>query len=211
MPSKTVADIVREIRAAAYIQNADTPESVIAFAARIEAAAKRERATLEDALSHCREYAEKIERENEEGETRLDAEEIIATVDNEFAGIRPERAPGNAAALREALERAIDAIQAMVVLYDEEHTAAVKTGATWGRSDISAINAIVEQARVALSAPARNCDAIPADEMSRAFKHANCDQYENSSEDPRTCCEGRCVECIVKWMLKEHKEGDEEE
>ena len=69
-----------------------------------------------------------------------------------------ERAPGNAAALRAALSRAIDAIQTMIALYDEEHTAAVKTGATWERSDTSAVNAIVEQSRAALAAPARNCD-----------------------------------------------------
>ena len=67
-------------------------------------------------------------------------------------------APGNAAALRAALSRAIDAIQTMIALYDEEHTAAVKTGATWERSDTSAVNAIVEQSRAALAAPARNCD-----------------------------------------------------
>lgn len=39
---ETIEDIVREIRSAAHIQNADTPESVIAFASRIEAANARE-------------------------------------------------------------------------------------------------------------------------------------------------------------------------
>ena len=39
---ETVADIVAQIRAAAYIQNADTPESVLRLADRIEAAWKRE-------------------------------------------------------------------------------------------------------------------------------------------------------------------------
>lgn len=78
-------------------------ERLHCYADRIEAAARRKRASLEDALAHCRQYAQKIERENEEGETRLDAEEIIATVDNEFAGIRPERVPSNADALREVV------------------------------------------------------------------------------------------------------------
>lgn len=85
-----------------------TPEYLRILLDRIEASAERKRASLEDALTHCREYAEKIERENEEGETRLDAEEIIATVDNEFAGIRPERVTGNADALREALVEILD-------------------------------------------------------------------------------------------------------
>lgn len=48
---ETVADIVAQIRAAAYIQNADTPKSVLRFADRIEAVWKRERAKVEaDAL-----------------------------------------------------------------------------------------------------------------------------------------------------------------
>lgn len=45
-PKETVADIVAQIRAAAYIQNADTPESVLRLANRIEAAWKRERDAL---------------------------------------------------------------------------------------------------------------------------------------------------------------------
>lgn len=49
---ETVADIVAQIRAAAYIQNADTPKSVLRFADRIEAAWKHEREEAEaDALS----------------------------------------------------------------------------------------------------------------------------------------------------------------
>lgn len=48
---ETVADIVAQIRAAAYIQNADTTESVLRLADRIDAAWKRERAKVEaDAL-----------------------------------------------------------------------------------------------------------------------------------------------------------------
>ena len=44
---ETIADIVAQIRAAAYIQNADTPRSVLYLADRIEAAWKREREELE--------------------------------------------------------------------------------------------------------------------------------------------------------------------
>ena len=39
---ETVADIVAQIRAAAYIQNADSPQSVLNLADRLEAAHKRE-------------------------------------------------------------------------------------------------------------------------------------------------------------------------
>lgn len=45
--NETLADIVAQIRAAAYIQNADTPQSVLRLADRIEAAWKRERAEIE--------------------------------------------------------------------------------------------------------------------------------------------------------------------
>ena len=44
---ETIADIVAQIRAAAYIQNADTPQSVLRLADRIEAAWKREKAEHE--------------------------------------------------------------------------------------------------------------------------------------------------------------------
>lgn len=76
-------------------------------------------------------------------------------VSDPVAEIRRMRgdAPGDASAMREALERAIDAIQTMISLYDEEHTAAIRIGATWKRSDTSEVNAIVEQARAALAAP----------------------------------------------------------
>ena len=39
--NETLAEIVAQIRAAAYIQNADTPQGVLRLADRIEAAAKR--------------------------------------------------------------------------------------------------------------------------------------------------------------------------
>ena len=39
--NETIADIVAQIRAVAHIQTADTPRSVLQFADRIEAAARR--------------------------------------------------------------------------------------------------------------------------------------------------------------------------
>lgn len=66
---------------------------------------------------------------------------------------------------------------------------------------------LIQSAREILAAPPRNCDAMTEEEAVKAFKAENCDQYENDSMDPRTCCEGRCVECVVRWMMAEHKEG----
>ena len=54
---ETIADIVAQLRAAAHIQNADSPRDVLNFADRIEAAAKRERESGADA-AHQLEVAE---------------------------------------------------------------------------------------------------------------------------------------------------------
>lgn len=58
MASETLADIVAEIRAAAYIQNADNPQSVLRLADRIEAAVKREREEWSSRLADAHEVAE---------------------------------------------------------------------------------------------------------------------------------------------------------
>lgn len=61
MSNETIADIVAQIRAVAHIQTADTPRSVLQFADRIEAAAKREE---EHAIEHATKHAEAIARDN---------------------------------------------------------------------------------------------------------------------------------------------------
>ena len=59
----TIADIVAQLRAAAHIQNADSPRDVLKFADRIEAAAKRERETGAAAAQICGEIGEMVGRE----------------------------------------------------------------------------------------------------------------------------------------------------
>lgn len=166
---ETLAAILAEMRREAGAQT--NPSQLYRYADRIERANVRalallaeERARLdakaesekrwaneyfelarrrENALVHCRQYAQKIERENEEGETRLDAEEIIATVDNEFAGIRPDRAPGNAAAMREALDdtnRLLKHYAERIPMFSDAFAQHIRDN------------------DAALAAPARNCD-----------------------------------------------------
>ena len=60
---ETIADIVAQLRAAAYIQNADSPRDVLKFADRIEAAATREREAGAAAAQICGEIGEAIGRE----------------------------------------------------------------------------------------------------------------------------------------------------
>ena len=50
---ETIADIVAQLRAAAYIQNSDSPRDVLKFADRIEAAHKRDVAELRKCLSEA--------------------------------------------------------------------------------------------------------------------------------------------------------------
>ena len=59
----TIADIVAQLRAAAHIQNADSPRDVLKFADRIEAAAKREREAGAAAAQICGEVGEMVGRE----------------------------------------------------------------------------------------------------------------------------------------------------
>lgn len=198
-PLSAVIAEMRAARNAASDMTLVPTEWLTQWADRIEAAAKRRCATLEDALSHCREYAKKIERENEEGETRLDAEEIIATVDNEFAGIRPEHAPGNAAAMRAALER-IDALRpalgGFVEPIDGDSSAIYQNarwngkeflgkeipawwGAKWRNDLANAINT----ARAALAAPARNCDVGTAEEQAERHERFCAAHYKADAVD----------------------------
>ena len=61
---------------------------------------------------------------------------------------------------------------------------------------------VLEECEAALAAPMRNCDTNDNIEtLAKTFKKIWCDQFEQSLDDPRTCCSGQCVECVMKWML----------
>lgn len=101
---------------------------------------------------------------------------------------------GNAAKLREAAEEARIMAEGM-----------------WNNTKSDDWGGLVVKCEEALASPPRNCDVLGEEDAAKAFKEENCDQYENSFEDPRTCCEGRCVECVVHWMLAtatQEKGGD---
>lgn len=106
-PSKheTIADIVAQLRAAAHIQNADSPRDVLNFADRIEAAAKREREARVDAAQICGEVGEMIGREA----TRENSSQV-----------------GNAAKIREAVENALDRL--LLWNYTDQYTARMALG-----------------------------------------------------------------------------------
>ena len=144
-PNETIADIVREIRAAAYIQNADTPESVIAFANRIEEAYNREHAEWHGETNAAKEARNRI----------------ACKMRYEFAAKcrACKAAPGNVAAMREALEK-------------------IRHEYGWGRigcrtcvsseADVERVSDLFEkQIDAALSAPQRNCDRFATEDEAR--------------------------------------------
>lgn len=148
---ESLAAILREMRDLADHRAADAGgerpgiELLRSYADRIDAAAERERV--------------EIRRDAEIEWTRIGYDERKA---------EEKRAPGNAAAMRAALERAVDAIETMCALYDEEHTSAVAIGAKWKHEDMTEVVAILASARAALSAPARNCDRLETHNEAKA-------------------------------------------
>lgn len=100
----------------------------------------------------------------------------------------------NQYAMRQALKHAIP------VIYDtvEEITESVRP--------------VLEECEAALAAPMRNCDTNDSVEtLAKTFKKIWCDQFEQSLDDPRTCCSGQCVECVMKWMLSPVDREEREE
>lgn len=175
---ESVADIVAQIRAAAYIQNADTPESVLRIAARIEAAWNREKAEIEaEALA---------------------VGGMVETLRRRGPTTEKSSAVGNAAAMREALE----------AILKEANTQ------YWNDNGID-ITWLMEKAKAALAAPARNCDLYAsATEALKAQDVAfNEDNFKNG-ECKLGCpgCDDGLINCEILWLFataKERKgEGD---
>lgn len=169
-PNETIADIVREIRAAAYIQNADTPETVIAFANRIEEAYNREHAEWHGETNAAKEARNRI----------------ACKMRYEFAAkCRACKAsPGDAAAMREALE--------FVLQFDATDEAAEEDMLTDAERIAEYADHIEEcqkKARAALAAPARNCDVGTAEEQAERFRKA-CKSWSNA--DDRDYCSYEC-------------------
>ena len=211
---ETIADIVAALRAIAYIQTAESPSSVLSFANRIEAAAKREREAGAEAAQICGEIGEMVGREATckkysqifGADTVRDiAEEMLNTSMQDLTAkviygwatrlaaceqsVTDCNHLGNAAKMRYALE------QAQRVLH-----CAIVADILKGEDAHEALNAV----STALSAPPRNCD-IPlivdeaadnvADKAWLAFRRCNPNVYFDVSG---------LLGCI-KWLFDEAK------
>jgi len=153
-----------------------SPESVLLLADKVEAAAERER----------------------DEDRQLSA---IAESDEAFARCarcdRPERAPGNAAAMREALESIEDDCRVLdrKDMWEEE-----------GECYYDALRDIREKARAALSAPVRNCDRFKTlDEAREAFQDlrghkilADVELWDSMDE----------AGALVRWLFAPAEGGD---
>ena len=129
---ETIADIVAQLRAAAHIQNADSPRDVLKFADRIEAAATREREAGAEAAQICGEVGEMVGRDAACRKTVTDCHGL-----------------GNAAAMREALEK-VRFYLPYFLQYMRLHREDEKAGGYY--------ESILEVVSAAISAPPRNCD-----------------------------------------------------
>ena len=156
---ETIADIVAQLRAAAHIQNADSPRDVLKFADRIEAAAKREREAGAEAAQICGEIGELIGSDADRNETVTDC--------NHF---------GNAAKMREALEKAQNVLHCAIV-----------AGILKGEDAVGALNAV----SAAISTPSRNCDVGTPEEQYERVR-AFCKRHKVGL---------RCVGCPVNGVL----------
>ena len=185
---ETIEDIVDDIRA----QNQGLPEDsyalsplvcdLLSIADRIEAAAKRERESGAEAAQVCGEIGEMIGREAARRSDERTAEKSSAV--------------GNAAAMREALEK----IANMGEEIDYQLGSSDETVYAFRHERSLAYN-ISECARTALSAPPRNCDVGTAGEqVERHIKF--CKGYKCVPGTP-------CYVCFAKWAQMPYEEVKE--
>ena len=131
-----------------------SPERLHHYADRIEAAAERERA--------------EIRRDAEIEWTRIGYDERKA---------EEKRAPGNAAAMREALEEQLRYWNSHVRTRDEEE--------------------MRKRTEAALAAPARNCDVGTAEEQAKRFR-SFCDTYNRCGSCPLDFTDDIAA-CPIEW------------
>lgn len=178
--AETLAEIVAQIRAAAYIQNADTPQSVLRLANRIEAAWKRERAEIEaDALSVGGVV---------EAARKREMSKIASKNGADFGQL------GDAAALREALVGLIDGICFHCDLSGDCKGAPCEK---------------MQKAKAALAAPPRNCDVGTAEEQAERYGRY-CDKFTRDGMHCETCpCCGKIPfgKCEFAWGQIPYEEG----
>ena len=108
-------------------------------------------------------------------------------------------AVGNAAAMREALEKVLRVLHCAIV-------ADILKG--------DDVNSAFNEVTAALSAPPRNCDVGTSDEQAKRF-HSFCKKFQYGIQGMcstlcpcKDCCD-KC-HCLVKWSQMPYEEGGEE-
>ena len=184
--NETIADIVAEMRGPYYKicrSNVSLDKDMMGYmsfmANRIEAAAKREREAGAEAAQICGEIGELIGREAACKEKVTDCNHL-----------------GNAAAMREALERCAS----MGDQIDNQLGSSEDTVYAF-RGERCLAHNISECARAALSAPPRNCDVGTADEqVRRHLEWCKRNLYKCHSTPS-------CAACFAEWAQLSYDEG----
>ena len=141
----------------------------------------KENETVADIIAEKRRRAEEIERDCSEkmkrGEMTSDqyARELVADIRREADRLDAahKRERGDCAKLREALINVVKRLEAYVGCdHHTFHPAATTCDGITSVGKCGKIGtcAAIFKARAALAAPARNCDAIPAEEMRKIFR-----------------------------------------
>lgn len=196
---ETLAAILAEMRGAAkstdLFDGEEVGEPMIRgmkvedWADRIEAAVEREREAYNKIIIGCEAMACDLAKERDRAVQYANAaphpgsaswkemQEALKTAERRIAEL--ERAPGNAAAMRDALKSLVD--------FHDEYAANVAVVGPVGKGDRMAwceandkMYSAIAQARAALAAPARNCDVRDANDAWKDFL-ARGNNAENSA------------------------------
>ena len=179
---ESLAAILAEFRAfalrAAEEDKMISPESVLLLADRIEAAAERERIKRDKVSFRCGDCA-KFGGDCDAGDVDGN-EDCIAC--EKFAR---RAAPGNAAAMREALEKFLDFSRRGLAFF---------TSYRYTEAENAEIEAAFYEAKNALAAPARNCDVGTKEEQHKRFKEF-CEE-----RDCHKCPFYGIADCPIEWL-----------
>ena len=142
-------------------------------------------------LQQFRERA-KTELQSNGAVGRLAWDAVVNALCNEVEELRKNAAPGNAAAMREALEGIIENLSTRIELRRGNRVT----------MPVGEAKCLVGYVRAALAAPPRNCDVGDASEQSERLAKFCKANYEKAKKDKHICSECQFNDCIGECPLK---------
>ena len=229
---ETIDEIVREMRIIGSIEEKSTDKipsgfqspGLRMFADRIEDAAKRELEAGADAVQICGENAENETiadivsemREFADTDSQTIGRDVLRKRIKDFSR-RIEQSVtdcnqfGNAAAMREALEKTQSVIATCMEILNKIPDGCDYDGLVDEVAD-ELCDLRDSHVKAALSAPPRNCDVGTADEQAKRF-HSFCKKFQSCIQEMCSplcpfinCCD--VCHCMTKWLQMPYKEGE---